>query len=185
MIRTLPNFYTEAQMQALASSPGIYTRKGLRDRAILGLLCASGLRASELCGLLVSDVKPTLVFVRQGKGGAQRYVPISRRCYVAIRRYLVNHPTGQGGRLFRTLDGKPLGRRLLHKIVTSYSRALGLKGGVHTIRSSAATRWLNLGVGLQTVRAMLGHVSIASTAIYLGVATDQLVREYQRAVERA
>ena len=79
MNRKLPKFYTEAQMRALASLPTSKTRQGARDRAIIGLLFAAGLRASELCSMQVSDVKPTLVFVRCGKFGAQRWVPITRK----------------------------------------------------------------------------------------------------------
>lgn len=184
MNRKLPSFYTEPQMIALAKAPECRTRKGLRDRAILGLLCAAGLRASELCNLLVGDVSPVLVFVRRGKFGGQRYVPISRRCYAAIARYLANHPARANEPVFRTLEtNRALTRRLLHKIVTRYSRRLGLVGGVHTIRHGAATRWLNRGMNLQAVRVMLGHTRIATSAIYLGTATDQLVRDYQRCLE--
>lgn len=68
--------------------------------------------------------------------------------------------------------------------MTGYSRPLRLKGGLHIIRHSAATRWLNRGISLQSVRVMLGHVHTTTTAIYLGVATDSLVNEYQRCLEQ-
>lgn len=184
MLRTLPNFLTETQMQALASSPDPRTIQGKRDRAILGLLCASALRASELCQLQVRDLHPALVFVRRGKGGFQRWVPISERCYAAIQAYLAVCPALRPlDPVFRTLHGQPLTRRYLHKLVTAYQLRLKLPRGVHLLRSSAATRWLNRGLDLQQVRAMLGHADIHTTAIYLGVATDQLQARYKACLE--
>ena len=185
MIRQLPNFFTEPQMVALATLPDRSTVEGVRDRAILGTLCATGVRASELCQLLVRDVTPTLVFVRRGKGGTQRYVPLSSRCRAAIARYLTAHPARPDEPLFRRLEGGALDRRLLYKIVSAYCKRLRLKPGVHILRASCATRLLNRGLNLQLVRALLGHAELASTAIYLGVATDQLVREYRQAAEWA
>jgi integrase/recombinase XerD len=181
MNRVLPKFYSEPQMRALACAPDPLTLKGLRDRALIGLLCATGLRASEACGLRVRDVRPTLVFVRRGKFGAQRWVPLSARAWAAVQAYLELHPTGPDEPLFRSVRGHALGRRDIHKIVTGYSRALGLRGpGVHTLRHSFATRAVNHGVNLVAVKAMLGHAQLSTTAVYVGTATDALVREYQR-----
>ena len=185
MIFKLPKFFTESEMVAIASNPDRDTLIGARDRAILGVLSAAGLRVSELCYLRVCDVRPALVFVRQAKFGLQRWVPISKRCYLAIQHYLSIHPAQARDPLFRSVTGNALDRRMVHKIVTYHQRCVGLSGGVHKMRSSAATRWLNHGVNLQTVRVMLGHANIGTTAIYLGVATDFMVREYQACLESA
>ena len=185
MPRRLPTFLTEPQMVALALAHDPASRKGTRDRAILALLLACGLRASELCQLQPRDISPSLVFVRHGKFGHQRFVPISKRAHAAISHYLAAHPAQAGGPLFRTLDDRPLNRRLLHKLVVSYSRPLGLPSGVHLCRHSAATRWLNRGINLQSVRVMLGHVSISTTAVYLGTAAQALVAEYRRCLEQS
>lgn len=185
MRRTLPRFLTEAEMIAVATHPDPRTLVGARDRAILGVLCAAGLRVSELCQLLVGDVHDALVFVRRGKFGAQRWVPISRRCQAAIGRYLALQPAGAQEPLFRTHDGQALTRRCVHRIVAEHQVAVGVPTGVHLMRSSAATRWLNRGLSLPRVQAILGHVNIATTALYLGVATDALTAEYQRAVDGA
>lgn len=147
MVRKLPKYFTEDQMIAIASHPEPRTLLGARDRAILGVLCATGVRASELCQLQVRDVRTALIFVRRGKFGTQRWVAISRRCRLAILRYLALQPAQPGDPLFRTHDGHALTRRLLHKIVTAHQRAVGLSGGVHLLRASAATRWLNRGLG--------------------------------------
>ena len=182
MARLLPKFLSEPQMITLALAPDPTSHEGPRDRAILALLCACGLRASELCDLRVRDVRPDLVFVRAGKFGHQRLVPVSPAAYRAVRAYLAAYPAGADEPLFRTGPRRPLTRRRLHKIVDRYALALRLPRGVHTLRHSAATRWLNRGVNLQSVRAMLGHVNISTTAGYLGVATDALVSEYLRCV---
>lgn len=180
MQRKLPQFLTESQMIALVHAPDITTREGPRDRAALAVLCACGLRASELCGLRVCDVSPTLVFVRVGKFGAQRFVPISPAAFRAVRAYLAVYPARADEPLFRTAPGHGLSRRRLHKLVDRYALALRLPRGVHTLRHSAATRWVNRGVNINLVRAMLGHVRISTTSGYLGTATDAMVAEYQR-----
>lgn len=185
MSRLLPKFLTEPQMITLAKAPDPSTLKGLRDRAILAVLLACGLRASELCLLQPRDLTPSLVLVRRGKFGHQRFVPISNKAYKAVSSYLSARPAQSADPLFRTVDGRPLTRRLLHKLIVGYSRPLGLPSGCHVLRHSFATRALNRGVSLQSVRVMLGHVSIATTSIYLGTAAQALVAEYRRCLEQA
>jgi integrase/recombinase XerD len=183
MIRTLPKFLTESQMRALAAAPDALTLKGRRDRALLGLLCATGLRASEVCSLRVRDVTPTLVFVRRGKYGKQRWVPLAERTFAALQAYLSLCPAGSDEPLFRTKAGRNLTRRHLHKIVAGYERELGLESGVHLLRHSAATRWIDRGISLPRAQAALGHESIATTAIYIATATTAMVAEFRQALE--
>lgn len=180
MARLLPKFLTESQMVALVRAPDLASPEGPRDRAVLAVLCACGLRASELCGLRVRDVQPDLVFIRSGKFGNQRYVPISGPAYRAVRAYLAAYPARLDEPLFRTAPAHPMSRRRLHKLVDRYSVALGLPRGVHVLRSSAATRWLNKGLSIRSVQVMLGHARLATTAGYLAIATDALVAEYAR-----
>lgn len=190
-LRKLPSVYTETQMAALVRAPDPCSRTGLRDRAMLAVLCACGLRASELCNLRVSDLRVSdlraeALFVRRGKFGYQRWVPISARARAAILDYLVAFEATGDQPLFRSIaSGQRLSRRQVHKTVTRYSRRLKLKGGVHILRHSAATRWLDRGLDLESVRAILGHKNIATTAIYLSVATLGLIRNYRRALEPA
>jgi integrase/recombinase XerD len=180
MVRRLPKFLTEAQMIALVRAPNLFSPEGLRDRAILAMLCATGLRASEICALMPGDVMPDLVFVRAGKFGHQRFVPLSPAAHRALGAYLLRYPAEPGVSLFRTGPGRPLTRRRLHKIVDQYCLQLRLPRGVHTLRSSAATRWLDRGIGINTVRVLLGHVRLGTTTRYLGVATNALKAEYRR-----
>jgi site-specific recombinase XerD len=181
MARLLPKFLTECQMVALVRAPDRVSPEGLRDRAVLAMLCATAVRASELCGLAVRDVLPTRLFVAAGKGNTQRWVPLSDPVYRAVQAYLARYPARPSERLFRTGPGRALTRRRLHKLVCRYQRALGLPAtGVHLLRHSAATRLVNRGMRLHSVRVLLGHVHLATTAIYLGTATDALVAEYRR-----
>lgn len=185
-LRKLPLVYSEVQMASLVRSPDLYSRTGLRDRAILATLCACALRASELCHLRVRDLRADLLFVRQGKFGFQRWVPISAKARAAIDDYLRYSPVSRDDQpVFRSLSGRQLSRRHLHKLVTKYSRPLKLRGGVHTLRHSAATRMLNRELDLESIRVILGHQNIATTAIYLRLATENLVRNYKRALEPA
>jgi site-specific recombinase XerD len=128
-------------------------------------------------------VDQRLVFVRVGKGGYQRYVPISAKAWAAVQAYLETHPAGSDEPLFRTGPNQPMTRRRLHKVVSQYERALEVPSGLHLLRHSAATRWLNRGVNIKLVQAMLGHRLLSTTAIYLGVATDHMVNEYRRCLE--
>ena len=185
-LRKLPSVYTESQMAALVRRPDPGSRTGLRDRAMLAVLCACGLRASELCHLRVSDLRSAAIFVHRGKFGYQRWVPISDRARAAITEYLTVFKAAGDQPVFRSIaSGRRLSRRQVHKIVTKYSQSLKLKGGVHILRHSAATRWLDRGLDLESVRAILGHKNIATTAIYLSVATQGLIRNYRRALEPA
>jgi len=97
-----------------------------------------------------------------------------------VAAYLAAYPARADEPVFRTAPGHGLSRRRLHKIVDRYALVLRLPRGVHTLRHSAATRWLNRGMSLRSVQVILGHARIATTTGYLGIATDALVAEYQR-----
>lgn len=181
--RILPLVYSEAQMIQLARSPRLDSPTGVRDRAILAVLCVSALRSIELCQLRVSDLEGDLLFVRNGKYGDQRFVPLTSPAKAAVERYLAQYRAGPDDPMFRCLDGRPIGRRHLHKIVTGYARPLGLDGATHTIRHSCAVRWLNKGVNLQILKLLLGNRSILSTSHYLNLSLDAVRAEYRRCLE--
>lgn len=179
--RALPKVHDEDEMIALARQPDPFTKEGPRDRAILSVLCACALRASELCNLRVKDVRSDLVFVRYGKFGAQRWVPISEPAYRRVRAYLEQYPAGPDDYLFRTGPNRKLTIRRLNKIVNRYARELELQTGVHVLRHSCATRLLNRGLNLEYLREFMGHVRLSTTSIYLKTATVELQRAYRAA----
>jgi len=179
--KTLPKFFSDVELDDLLDSRYPAGFRGRRDRALLEVLVATGLRASELLALCWGDVGPDKVFVRHGKGGRQRYVPLTDRAWAALRAV---RPTGPGRAdpVFLNAWGDPLSRRGLHKIVKGYLRAAGLRGSCHTLRHSLATRLLNRGMNLRSVQAILGHAWVTTTQVHTHLATDALVDQYRRAM---
>ena len=154
----------------------------LRDRAILTVLYATGIRAGELVGLKLSDVNPRLGVLRVlGKGSKERIVPAAEEAMGAIERYVA---TGRAdvvrgpdpGSLFLSRTGRPLAREDVFRLVRKYVRRSALRGNVspHTLRHSFATQLLSHGADLRSVQEMLGHADIATTQIYTHVDAGRL-----------
>jgi integrase/recombinase XerD len=185
---------------------------GLRDRAILELFYACGLRVSELCGLTVGDVNLNIGYVRcMGKGRRERVVPVGRKAQDAVEAYIEHlRPTLvdralQSGRckapltravaatlpLFLSRTGGPLDRTAAWRIVRREAKRKGITGKVspHTLRHSFATHLLEGGADLRVVQELLGHVSINTTQIYTHVQTKRLkeihARYHPRGADRA
>src|SRR5690606_32510912 len=135
---SLPKFFPEADVQRLLSLPHL---RG-RDRAILEVLLATGLRASELLALDAGDLRDDCLFVRRGKGGKARTVPLSQRARRSLDGLLAK-AAGSGAPVFVSCHGSRLSRRGLYRIVVGYLRAAGISGSLHSTRHAAATRWLN------------------------------------------
>lgn len=161
----------------------------LRDRALLELLYASGLRASEVAGVSKSDLIDTLGVVRvTGKGNKQRLVPMGEPAREAVRRYLtecrpVLRRAGglDEGRLLLSRTGRPLERVAVWQIVTGHAKAAGLRDvHPHTLRHSFATHLLIGGADLRVVQELLGHADIATTQIYTHVDRSRLKSVHQK-----
>lgn len=186
--KKLPEVLSPAQMRALLAEaarppaegpPGLW----LRDRALMELLYACGLRASEAAGLGVDDVARGVPALRvTGKGGKQRLVPVGEPARAAVRDYLedcrpllVKPEGGDGGRLLLSRTGRPLERVAIWQIVARLARRAGLKGvHPHTLRHSFATHLLVGGADLRVVQELLGHADIATTQIYTHVDSSRL-----------
>jgi integrase/recombinase XerD len=153
-----------------------------RDRAMLSVLYACGLRASELADLRVEDVNFNVGVLRvTGKGGKQRVVPVATGTLETVRVYLherVGHVPagGTGEALFLSRSGRALSRVDVHRIVRKYVRRAAVRGNVspHTLRHSFATQLLAGGADLRSVQEMLGHADIATTQIYTHVDASRL-----------
>lgn len=180
--RSLPKSLSEAQVEALLAAPDPETALGLRDRAMLEALYASGLRVSELVGLRVQQVSFDMGVVRVlGKGAKERLAPLGEEALDWIRRYQ------QSGReeilagkksdaLFVTGRGGPMTRQAFWGLVGRYARAAGIGEAIspHTLRHAFATHLVNHGADLRVVQLLLGHADISTTQIYTHVARERL-----------
>jgi integrase/recombinase XerD len=191
--RKLPQVLTRAEVARLLEQPNGTEPTALRDGAILELMYACGLRASELIGLEPADVDLEEQVLRaRGKGSKERVVPVGRTAATAVRIYLERgRPRLAGERseraLFLNFRGGPLTRQGLYKIVRRHAQAAGLadKMSPHTLRHTFATHLLAGGCDLRSVQEMLGHADVATTQLYTHLSSERLKDVYFRAHPRA
>jgi integrase/recombinase XerD len=191
--RRLPHVLSRDQVTKLLEQPQGTEPAALRDRALLEVMYACGLRASEAVGLLVSDVDLQAGVLRaRGKGSKERLVPIGREALRALRHYLEKarpRMVGDRGedRLFVNHRGGGLTRQGLYKIVQRHARTAGLehKMSPHTLRHTFATHLLAGGCDLRAVQEMLGHADVATTQIYTHLSAERLRDVYFDAHPRA
>jgi integrase/recombinase XerD len=185
--RILPDTLAVREVEALIGAPGIDDPLGWRDRALLELGYGAGLRVSELCGLLLTDLLLPESLVRVlGKGGKQRLVPLGRNTIGTVSVYLHSLRPAldrgkSGGRVLLNARGEPLSRVGAWGIVKRAVARAGIEKRVtpHTLRHSFATHLLEGGADLRAVQEMLGHADLSTTQIYTHVD-----REYLRSVHK-
>jgi integrase/recombinase XerD len=189
----LPQVLTRDEVAKLLRAPHGTEPAALRDRALLELMYACGLRASEAIGLEVGDVDLEAGVLRaRGKGAKERIVPIGREAVLATRVYVERGRPALVGlrdepRLIVNRRGGGLTRQGLYKIVQRYAREVGLEGRMspHTLRHTFATHLLAGGCDLRSLQEMLGHADIATTQIYTHLSAERLKDAYFRAHPRA
>ena len=180
--RNLPKNLTEQDVEQLLNAPDINTALGLRDRAMLEVLYASGLRVSELVGLNTAQVSLDMGVVRvMGKGSKERLVPLGEESIVWVRRYLIQARLalldGQmTNALFVTARGAGMTRQMFWYLIKRHASQCGLSRSLspHTLRHAFATHLLNHGADLRVVQLLLGHADISTTQIYTHVARERL-----------
>lgn len=180
----LPKLLDEAEVVDLLNAPNIQTPLGLRDRAMLELMYACGLRVSELVTMRLEDLHPDTEAVRVvGKGGRERIVPFNAAAADFCARYLRNsRPSLARGKtssvMFLNRLGSGMTRQMFWLLVKQYARAANIVRPVspHTLRHAFATHLLNHGADLRAVQLMLGHVSISTTQIYTHIAARRLAQ---------
>ncbi|MDO8596759.1 MAG: site-specific tyrosine recombinase XerD [Sulfuricaulis sp.] len=180
--RPLPKSLSEEQVEKLLQSPDVATHYGLRDRAMLETLYATGLRVSELVGLTLSQVSLTQGVVRViGKGDKERLVPMGEEAISWISRYLAEgRPRLVRSRstdaLFATARGGPMTRQAFWHNLKVHTRTAGIQTALspHTLRHAFATPLLNHGADLRVVQMLLGHADLSTTQIYTHVAQARL-----------
>jgi integrase/recombinase XerD len=194
--RTLPRYLSVDEVDALVAQPDVRTPRGLRDRALIELLYATGMRVSELVGLRPADINLEASYLTcTGKGDKQRIVPIGDEAARWVREYLRDgRPALLGAkrkspRVFVNArgGGPGLTRVGFWKILKGYARQAGLKTSIspHMLRHSFATHLLERGADLRAIQMMLGHADLSTTQIYTHVLEQRMRTVYDRYHPRA
>jgi integrase/recombinase XerD len=186
--RKLPIFLSLEEVERLLASPDVKTLVGLRDRAMIEVLYATGLRVSELLALGINDVNLTDGYVLAfGKGRKERLVPLGKKAIEAVRAWLEGPRPAmlkarQARALFITPRGKGFTRMGFWKLLRRHARNAGIakKISPHKLRHSFATHLVERGADLRAVQAMLGHADLATTQIYTHVDAKRLRQVYDR-----
>ena len=187
--RSLPRNLSEDQVAALLSAPDTETPLGLRDRAMLETLYATGLRVSELVGLKLSQVSLDMGVVRVlGKGNKERLVPLGEEAIDWLKRYCTTARAELGGdakaeAVFVTARRAPMTRQAFWQLIKRHASTAGIARTAlspHTLRHAFATHLLNHGADLRVVQLLLGHSDITTTTIYTHVARERLKQLHHR-----
>ncbi len=181
----LPTFLTVDEVEALLDAPNMKKPDGIRDRAMLETMYATGLRVSELLSVERSkvDLKNKMVNVI-GKGSKQRKVPIGDYAIDYIVKYInevrSKNPNPNSKYLFLSKYGQPISRQYFFKVIRKYALDAGIEKEIspHTLRHSFATHMLECGAQLRMVQEMLGHANIATTQIYTHLSTKRIISAY-------
>ena len=182
LARRLPGVLSETQVDALLAAPDVSSALGLRDRAMLELLYASGLRVSELVGLTLNRINLTQSTVRvSGKGAKERLVPFGEEAADWLERYLARgRPEILAGRvsdaLFPSRRAKAISRQAFWQAIKRYALRAGIDREIspHTLRHAFATHLLDHGADLRVLQMLLGHSDLSTTQIYTHVARERL-----------
>jgi integrase/recombinase XerD len=186
---SLPRFLSLEEVDALLSAPDVTTPRGLRDRALIEVLYATGLRVSELVGLRLTDVRLEQGYVQcMGKGSKQRIVPLGDEAINWVRRYLAEGRAALARKrdtpwLFLSgRQGQRLSRLGFWKALKTYGRRGGVRSHLspHVLRHSFATHLLERGADLRAIQTMLGHADLSTTQIYTHVLEARLRQVYDR-----
>jgi len=186
--RSLPKSLSEAEVEALLGAPDVDRPQGLRDRAMLETLYASGLRVSELVGLKTVQASLDMGVVRVlGKGSKERLAPLGEEAIAWIDRYQREARSALLGKrrsdaLFVTPRGGPMTRQAFWKVVQRHAQAAGIPRAIspHTLRHAFATHLINHGADLRVVQLLLGHADISTTQIYTHVARERLKQLHRK-----
>lgn len=184
----LPGFLTMEEMTRVIETPDGSNWQVSRDKAILELLYATGIRVGELTSLTMNNANiPEDTIKVEGKGRKERIVPVGRPAMKALIEYLEKRPHKNADRVFLNKYGKPLTDRGVERLVGKYGKKAGIGRQVtpHTFRHSFATHMLDRGADLRTVQELLGHERITTTQIYTHLTVERLREFYNKAHPRA
>ena len=190
--RKLPHILTSREVELFLEQPDPSDAKGCRDKAMLELLYATGIRVSELIGLDLDNINLSAGFIRCANRGKERISPLYQAAVRALQNYLdrvrpqmVEHPDEKA--LFVNMSGERMSRQGFWKIIKHYQEKAGIQKDItpHTLRHSFAAHLLENGADLHSIQEMLGHADISSTQIYTQVVSQKLKDVYNKAHPRA
>lgn len=189
--QSLPKFLIAEEVDLLLNAPDVSTDLGIRDKAMLEVLYATGLRVSELVGLKLNDMNLDMGFLTTlGKGSKERTVPLGQSSIGWIRRYMDVRNRWLKGKsatvFFVTPTGSPISRQVFWKLIVDYGNQAKI-GHItpHLLRHSFATHLLENGADLRSVQLMLGHSDISTTQIYTHITNERLRQIYKKFHPRA
>lgn len=190
--RSIPQTLTEEEIEMLLSAPNTEDFKGIRDKAMLELLYATGVRVSELINLNVSDINIPMSFIYCRSSRKERPIPIGRSAAEALDEYIKNarpsmiHSSAENA-LFVNINGSRLTRQGFWKILKHYGKEAGIESEItpHILRHSFALHLVHNGADLESIQELMGHVNIASTQVYSHLPDTKLRRVYEKTHPRA
>ncbi len=190
--KKLPQILSTQEVELLLDQPKCLDLKGIRDKAMLELLYATGIRVSELISLNLSDINLELGFIKCNKGTRERSIPIGSISVAAVHEYLLKSrnfliQNVNEEALFVNVNGKRLTRQGFWKIIKHYKNQANINKDItpHTLRHSFAAHLLENGADLRSIQEMLGHSDISSTQIYAQIAKNKIKEIYKKTHPRA
>lgn len=186
----LPKFLNQSDMENLLAVPDVSTETGLRDKAILELMYAAGLRVSEVVDLQMSGIDLDAgILTCKGKGSKTRRVPIGKSAVEWLRLYLIARRKKENidiQNIFVSSPGKPMTRQAIFVFIKTYAEKIGLEDvSPHTLRHSFATHLIQNSADIRSVQQMLGHADISTTQIYTHITDIHLRKAYEKFHPRA
>ena len=189
--KRMPGILTIEEVDLLLKQPKGNTAKGIRDRAMLELLYATGIRVSELIGLKVNDINLKLGYLNCSSGGRERVIPFGTTAKQAVENYMAKSRAqllgeGKSDFLFLNCSGKSMSRQGFWKVLKGYAASAGIHQDItpHTLRHSFAAHLVQNGADLKSVQEMMGHSDISTTQIYMNMNIHKIRDVYMKAHPR-
>lgn len=190
--KKLPGILSVEEVTLLLDQPSGNSNKEIRDKAMLELLYATGIRVSELISLTLDDVNITAGYIRVSEGSRERIIPFGSVARTALKSYLKNARPGMIAAesetvLFTNCSGQPMSRQGFWKVLKQYAKRAGIEADItpHTLRHSFAAHLVENGADLRSVQEMLGHSDVSTTQIYAKMTNNRIKEVYAKAHPRA